>query len=276
MQFRYLGTAAAEGVPAIFCECEQCQIARRLGGRNIRHRSGAIVNDDVLIDMAPDLYAMKLALDLDLTRVRHIVLTHAHSDHFAGYELEMLLPGYAHIHDRQPVTLYGSAYTGECVREAMAKIGAGAFVGVADFCEVEPYAPFPAGGVTFTALPAVHGCPGSYLYLVEQDGVRLLYGNDSGRLKPEVVAYLCERGPLTHASLDSTKGVLTQDHYDGHMSFDEVCQQRDELLRLGAADQSTRFVCNHFSHNGVRPYDELAAMMAPRGFEIAYDGMRLI
>ena len=275
MKFRYLGTAAAEGIPAIFCDCERCQKARELGGRDVRHRSGAMVNGDVLIDLAPDLYAMKLGLDLDLARVRHIVFTHAHSDHLAGYELEMFLPGYAHIRDRGLLTLYGSAYTGQCVREAIRRIGENAFEGVEAFREVAPFAPFDAGGVTFTALPSVHGCPGSYIYLVEQDGVRLLYGNDSGRLKPEVLDYLRAHGPLTHVSLDTTNGEL-QTNYDGHMGFTEVRETREQMLAMGIANASTRFICNHFSHNGVLPYDEMRALMAPHGFDIAYDGMRLI
>ena len=31
MKIKYLGTAAAEGVPAIFCNCETCKEARKLG-----------------------------------------------------------------------------------------------------------------------------------------------------------------------------------------------------------------------------------------------------
>ena len=48
MQFQYLGTAAAEGWPAVFCRCKYCLEAQRLGGKNIRTRSQAIVNDDLL------------------------------------------------------------------------------------------------------------------------------------------------------------------------------------------------------------------------------------
>ena len=47
MQFQYLGTAAAEGWPAVFCRCKYCLEAQRLGGKNIRTRSQAIVNDDL-------------------------------------------------------------------------------------------------------------------------------------------------------------------------------------------------------------------------------------
>ena len=57
MKLKYLGTAAAEGMPALFCSCENCEKARRLGGKNIRSRSQTMVNDDLIIDYPPDAYA---------------------------------------------------------------------------------------------------------------------------------------------------------------------------------------------------------------------------
>lgn len=56
MKIQYLGTAAAEGIPAIFCECDTCKKARSLGGRNIRTRSQAIIDENVLIDFPADTY----------------------------------------------------------------------------------------------------------------------------------------------------------------------------------------------------------------------------
>ena len=35
MKFRYLGTAASEGWPALFCNCEYCLKAKKLGGKNL-------------------------------------------------------------------------------------------------------------------------------------------------------------------------------------------------------------------------------------------------
>lgn len=44
MKFIYLGTAAAEGFPAVFCDCAFCKEARMLNGKNIRTRSQALIN----------------------------------------------------------------------------------------------------------------------------------------------------------------------------------------------------------------------------------------
>ena len=36
MEIQYLGTAAAEGLPALFCDCETCRKARNIGGKEVR------------------------------------------------------------------------------------------------------------------------------------------------------------------------------------------------------------------------------------------------
>ena len=97
MKFQYLGTAAAEGIPALFCNCDICRTAARRGGKELRMRSGALVNDKLLIDLSPDLFAAKLQFDLDLSNVRNAIITHAHSDHFDREMMGFFTPTCAHI-----------------------------------------------------------------------------------------------------------------------------------------------------------------------------------
>ena len=39
MKIAYLGTSAAEGIPALFCHCDVCRYARKYKGKNVRTRS---------------------------------------------------------------------------------------------------------------------------------------------------------------------------------------------------------------------------------------------
>ena len=50
MKIRYMGTAALERIPAVFCNCETCQRAMAAGGRNIMTRSQALIDDRLLIE----------------------------------------------------------------------------------------------------------------------------------------------------------------------------------------------------------------------------------
>ena len=56
MKIKFLGTCAAEGFPAMFCQCPVCEKAREKGGKNIRTRSQAVIDDTLLIDFPADTY----------------------------------------------------------------------------------------------------------------------------------------------------------------------------------------------------------------------------
>ena len=43
IRIRYLGTGAAEGFPAPFCECAACEKVRRLGGKNRKTRCQCVL-----------------------------------------------------------------------------------------------------------------------------------------------------------------------------------------------------------------------------------------
>ena len=76
MKIKFLGTAAAEGIPALFCDCEICERVRRLGGKNIRTRSQALINDDLLIDFPADTYLHVLNYGLELHKINNCIITH--------------------------------------------------------------------------------------------------------------------------------------------------------------------------------------------------------
>mgnify|MGYP003538011910 CR=1 FL=1 len=71
MKLQYLGTAAAEGIPAIFCDCENCRKSREAGGKNIRTRSQALIDDELLIDFPADTYMHFLNFEMPLTKIKN-------------------------------------------------------------------------------------------------------------------------------------------------------------------------------------------------------------
>ena len=46
-------------------------------------------------------------------------------------------------------------------------------------------------------------------------------------------------------------------------------------MKNGCIDSSTRLICNHICHH-VGLYDDLARLLATEGFELSYDGMRVL
>lgn len=277
MELRYLGSAAAEGWPALFCGCAACRAAARRGGRDIRMRTGAILDDEILIDFTPDLMAQKLKFNLDLSPVRHCFITHTHEDHFEPRHISMFGPVFAHISDRQTNGVF-HFYASEGARPEFEKRMFRECMGSEKLCDLttlKMYERFALKGYGFTPIPAVHGCVGAINYIIDDGQKSILYAHDTGIWREEAWEFmrsLHRRFDLV--SMDCTNGPILSS-YEGHMGFAQNRAVRERMLKEGIADAHTRFSINHFSHNGGMLYDDMVREMTPAGFEVGYDGMIL-
>jgi phosphoribosyl 1,2-cyclic phosphate phosphodiesterase len=78
----FLGTSAANAFPEGLCSCNNCKQARMLGGFSLRKRSTILVNDDLLIDLGPDIMTSSQIHGCSLTNVLcYCLQTHPHADH---------------------------------------------------------------------------------------------------------------------------------------------------------------------------------------------------
>lgn len=277
MRFQYLGTAAAEGWPGIFCNCSFCKEAIKRGGRNIRTRSQSIINDDLLLDLPPDTYMHKLQYGLDLTKVRHLLITHNHMDHF--FPQEMAVRSHRNSHDMVEHDLH--IYCAQEVEDWFDLVATRELDDTIrpslHFHILHPFEPVKADNYTITPLPAHHMKEGSqpFVYLIEdQEGHSVLYLHDSGYYSEEVWDFFASLPhPVDMVSYDSTSGE--EDTHGGtHMGLPEVMRVKDRMLEIGAIDAHTLCVANHFSHNGHLLYEELLEAAAEK-LLISYDGMTL-
>lgn len=272
MKLTYFGTAAAEGWPAMFCGCELCRAAKASGGKNIRTRSQALLDEVLLFDLPPDSYMHMLHGGLDLPGIRHLLITHTHQDHFYPEDLLFRSPGYAH-EVNGTLTLYGNAaMVARMDQHAQENYGGPDWVNERlAWQELKPFQATEIAGYAVTPLLARHDYnEACYIYLVEKGGKALLYGNDTGVFPEKSFAHLAGRR-LSLVSLDCTTGK----HPEGsnHMGVPDVLGVRARLLEMGCADERTVFVATHFSHNGQLLHEELEARFAPQGVIVAYDGL---
>ena len=274
MKFRFLGTCAAEGIPALWCRCDNCRRSRELGGRALRTRSQALIDDTLLIDFPSDTYKHFLDNRLDLTNVETCIITHNHSDHLYPTDFSMLAPGFSHVQDGYHLSVFGTDKVGEKVAPVMGNLEK---QGLAHFTEIKPYETFSAGKYTITALPSIHDPnAGPVFYMISDGEKTVLYAHDTHFFHDDVWAYFKEhRVHFDMVSLDCTNACLPLT-YVGHMGLAENVQVREKMLSEGYADEKTVFVCNHFSHNGISVvYDDFVPLAAERGFRVSYDGMIL-
>ena len=116
MKLKYLGTAAAEAVPAPFCRCRVCERAREKGGRNVRTRSQALLDGRLLIDFPADTYLHALREGLRLYDISSCIITHCHSDHLYPGDLWCLISYAGRRREKRAFHLYGTGAVLEMVR----------------------------------------------------------------------------------------------------------------------------------------------------------------
>ena len=270
IKLQFLGTAAAEGIPSLFCRCEVCRKARERGGREIRTRSQAVVNDCLLIDFPSDSFTHVTEHQIDLSQVNNCIITHIHGDHTFPWEFYHLRRGNSTLpDDYEGFHLWGSTdITGRF--EDVQK-------GTSDRLKihnVEPFEPFELCGLTITALKAKHGTAHPYIYMIEDSDSAVLYAHDTELFPTETWEYLRKVGRrFDIVSLDCTGGAADYLEKYSHMYLGENRICRDKLMEYGLADENTEFILNHFSHNGFDVnYEEFCKIVEPEGFTVSYDG----
>ena len=273
MKIQYLGTGASEAVPALFCDCDVCRRSRETGGRNIRTRSQALIDDTLLVDFPADTYLHVLRDGLQLSKIHTCIITHNHSDHLYAEDLVARRAPYAQMEDETPLNIYGTSPAGRDVLQVQKDYNEPFRQECVIFNPIAPFVPFEAEGYTITALKADHDpyCDPVF-YLIEKGGKRLLYANDTGIFPEETWAYLEQSGVrLDFVSLDCTMVLVPCEH--GHLGLTAAAQVRQRLMDMGLTDGQTVFYLNHFSHNGGATHDDMVAPAGEQGFLVAYDGL---
>jgi len=278
MKFKYLGTAAAEGIPALFCLCKTCQIARMRKGKEYRSRAQALINDELLIDFGPDTYHHVLTYDLPLENISNVLITHDHSDHFYVTELEFRRPGFASKVLDEPFHVYGTLpifhKTNELIKTYLKEVPQATNILKAHL--VTPLVPFKVLDYEIMPLPANHSQYSFPVnYYIKQKGKSLLYAHDTGWFKDETWEFLSTLSkPLDFISIDCT-GAFLENWTWGHLSLDTVVKTIERLKELKAVDDHTKVVINHFSHNGNANHEELVNEAKKYNIDVSYDGMEI-
>ncbi len=278
MKIKFLGTAAAEGWPAVFCNCENCKRATALGGKNIRTRAQILVNDDLLVDLPPDTYMHKMQYGLDLSKVGTLLVTHSHMDHF--YPMELSMRGYCYAHDMQQADLH--IFSNEAVKESFEQQSrfepfADAVKNSLHWHVMQPFDTATCGKYEIYALKAQHTNPEKALfYLIKEGNKAFLQCNDTGYLYEENFAFLETLGiPLDVVALDCTCGSIKVGKTGTHMGAEDCKEIMEKMRGYAFIKPTTRFILTHFSHNGGWTHEQLSDFFLEVGGEVAYDGMEI-
>lgn len=278
MKITMLGTAAI-GYPLAFCNCDNCKAARFHKGKSIRKRASILINDDLIIDLGPDTQIAMSMYDKDMGKVRYLLQTHIHSDHYDEGLFATRVPGNVDkalnrldivIHPKclkfmrngilkqEQVDLYQ-----KCDQEKLN-------IGIHNIVDGEE---FELGNYKIKAIESMHDNKnGSLLYVIRSGDKSIFYATDTPRLTEQALKDLSdERFDLV--IMDHTLGNVF--HTSSHLNEQLFIEQIEKLRDLGIITDKTFIYGTHISHDG-NPYHEEAEVRAiSNGYHIAYDGMEI-
>ncbi len=273
MKLKYLGTAAAEGIPGLFCNCRVCRNALSVRGKEIKTRSQSLIDDRLLIDLPADTYMHILNYGLDLRKIHHCIITHNHSDHFYPNDLWCRYEGIAYDIGEEPIHVYvtdagykrAEAFHGKNIDSARLKLHR---VKAFEAFDIEDYHIIP--------LAANHD-PSSdpVFYIIEGPDKVLLYAHDTSVFPDSTWDFLKNYGKsFDLVSLDCNEMILPDCRY-GHMGLDVAKEVYNRLIDMGLCTDKTKAYINHFSHNGKLTHAELEDEAEKYGFVPSYDGLEV-
>lgn len=276
----FLGTGAANAFPEAFCKCGNCAKARALRGPSLRKRSAAVINDDLLIDLGPDIMTASHMHACSLDNVRYCLQTHPHADHLDLSHLLSRSPDYGVV-GAPILNIYASRETAERAAQTFERDLAGYGLLSPEterylnlkIHQIQPLEYFTVGPYTVMAFPANHAPGmGAMLYAIEAEGRTLFYGTDAATLFEQTwQALRHHRMRFDVVILDHTYGPeqLGTDHLSARQVIEHVAQMRLEgMLRPHA-----RVFATHIAHEGNPAHPDLVAFARQHGYEVAHDGL---
>ncbi|MGG1517975.1 MBL fold metallo-hydrolase [Paenibacillus oryzisoli] len=268
MKLTFLGTAAAEGIPSPFCNCATCRHARETGGRNVRKRQSLLVNDDLLIDIGPDLFASCAQLGISLTEVRHLLVTHSHLDHFNPDNLVLRAKPFRLETELPEMTVVAGPSVWMKWELSGGRDAEAGIVRV----PMLPGGERELGPYTVRSIAATHQLRmgDAMNYILHDSHVTVLHASDTGYYEEEVWRQL-EGVHLDAIVMESTIGWRASGKE--HLNFGDLGRMMERLQSIGAISDRTVKIATHFSHQGVKPYEETKAILEQMGIVCAYDGM---
>jgi len=278
VEILFLGTAAAEGIPALYCRCETCLNAEKSGAFDLRSRCGYLINRHFMIDITPDIMLHKRLYSLDLAAVDTLCITHSHTDHLNVTDLCFRsTKHYVTIPNEKPLTVYANKKSCEVIRKGM-EFDFG-IPNDASFIirVISAKSVIQSAELRVTPFNARHDSREDCLfYLIQEGDLSFIQINDSGLPGEEFESALAEAlegRKLSAVCMDCT--FCLESCGTSHMCIDENITLKKRLLYASLANEKTLFFANHFSHNGHASHKELSEALGPHGITPAYDGMVL-
>jgi phosphoribosyl 1,2-cyclic phosphate phosphodiesterase len=271
MRIKFLGTGASEGIPSLFCNCPVCKFARSAGGKEMRSRSGVLLDDDLLIDFSSDIFLNVARYGIDISNIRNIIVSHSHFDHFY---INDIAPQRYKIEEQDvlPLHIYSNNVVTENIQKNWRPLCEKGYVQTHVF---KIGTTVSVGDYQITVFRSQHmSTEESMVYLIEKDGKKYLHLYDTGEGVDNVLLYLKERGiQIDAVAMDCTYGLIEREYF-GHMNLNQNIRLMKRFKKEGVFTNDTKICATHICHWGGT-YADLSQKASANGITVAFDGLEL-
>lgn len=261
-------------MPAVFCNCEYCKNIRELGIEYYRTRAQVLIDDVLSVDFPPDAYYHSLRFRAEFAKLKYLLVTHSHMDHF--YAHDFILFGYKYAKtESETLEIFGNSEVKSVFDESTRREMKPQVAPRVNFHTIVPYQNFSVGEYRVMSLPASHEkSEDCLLYFIGRGDKGYLHLYDTGRMNDEVFGYLAKAHVRADVvAFDCTFADRTGGESARHMGIEDDMLMKQKLLECGVIDERTKLVITHFSHNANPTPSRLAALEKKYGVIAAYDGM---
>ncbi len=261
-------------MPSVFCECDNCKLIRSLGESEFRTRAQVMIDDCLSVDFPPDAYYHSLKFGVNFSKLKYILTTHSHMDHF--YAHDFILRGYRFAYSFEPcLEIYGNEEVNKVFNECTARELKEVVKPNLKVNVIGPYEILNMGVYRVITLPANHSrAEQALLYYIECEGKGYLHFYDTAQVGDELFDFLkSNNAHIDLVCFDCTLLDKAGGNTARHMGIDDNMLMKQKMLEYGIVDSKTRIVISHFSHNACPMKDKLKEFEKQYGVIAAYDGL---
>jgi len=279
MKITMLGTAAI-GYPLSFCNCKNCQLARIHKGKSIRKRASILINNDLIIDLGPDTQTAMTMYDKDMGKVKYLLQTHIHTDHYDAGLLCSRIP-YMAMSNHNKLEIFAHPVCLKIMSDRVNNFENANIISEegqrklnVHSNSINPGDVFKFGKYEVRAIDTAHDKKhGALLYVISQNGKNIFYATDTPELSEESLNQL-KNIKLDVIIMDHTFGEV--DYSFSHLNEQLFIEQINKLKQLNCIGDNTKIYGTHISHDGMTYHEKIEERAITNGYHIAYDGMEIV
>jgi phosphoribosyl 1,2-cyclic phosphate phosphodiesterase len=277
MKIKILGSGGWEGIPAPFCNCRVCKIAKENpNSKNNRTRPEILIETEkgkFLIEISPDIRLQ--SAKFNLSSIKDFLISHWHFDHMYGL---LDLHTWSEFIMNGKINLYCSQKTKEWLDRNFAHI-------LKEIVVLKRFQTFELYGVKITALPVYHmfsqdkdlkeeELENTFTFFLEKDNKKVVYLPDYFKI-PEKTINLIKNSDVI--IMDGT--YLFEEQFPNKPEQNGLKSDPDHLhgnqiLELANSLNANRIIFHSVTHLTEKTHKELQELL-PTNMFLSYDGMEI-